>query len=188
VRQITSRIAMELIGHEAIVREWYLDNAKPPRGTWSIGITNASGHKVDRYKDNPQPITRCLEVFVWLLRSKYLPEVLRAFGGRELTETELGAALSWHWNTGAILTTSWVKLWLAGSVKSARAFMKTHYLNNGALTPRREAEAALFFDGIWSVTGTIATVWPVKKPSYTPDWAHPQRVDIGADLTKALVA
>jgi lysozyme len=47
------------------------------------GITQASGHAVfPRYKDNPQPLERCLAVFLWLLRTKYLPAVLAAFGAR----------------------------------------------------------------------------------------------------------
>jgi len=181
--QLTLRVALELAEQEALVREWYKDSEGV--GTWSIGITDASGHDVDRYKDNPQPIERCLEVYVWLLRTKYIPDVLRAFTGRSLTESQFAAALSFHYNTGAINRTDWVVLWRQGKIAAARTFLETHYLNGGDLTKRRDAEAALFFDGVWSQTGEI-TVWPVKKPSYTPDWSHPQRVDISGDMAKAL--
>ena len=36
-------------------------------------------------------------------------------------------------------------------------------------------EAALLFDGVWSGDGRI-NVYPVKKPSYTPDWKNVRRV------------
>lgn len=175
--RLTARAAAELIGHEAIVLEWYRDNAKPPVGTWGIGVTNASGHNVDRYKDNPQTIGRVIEVYLWLLNTGYIPDVRRAFGGCSLTEAQFAAALSWHYNTGAILRTDWVKLFKAGDMDGARDFLESHYLNGGPLTARRKKEAALFFDGIWSGDGTT-TVWPVKKPSYTPDWANGERIDV----------
>lgn len=185
--QLTLRIALELAEQEALVREMYFDNAKPPVATWSIGITDASGHHVERYKDNPQPIERCLEVYVWLLGAKYLPEVLAAFAGRTLSETQLAAALSFHYNTGAIARAEWVKAYRRGDMAGARHLLETNFLNGGALTKRRAAEAELLFDGKWAQTGKI-TVWPVKKPGYTPDWAHPQRVDITSDMAKALAA
>ena len=184
---LTVRAMCELVGHEAIVREWYLDNAKPPRGTWGIGVTNASGHGVDRYKDNPQPIEHCLEVFVWLVRTRYLPPVLKAFAGYPLTEAQIAAALSFEYNTGAIANTEWVPMVLAGQMAAARTFLETHYLNGGVLQDRRKKEAALFFDGAWSGDGT-ANVYPVRKPSYTPDFAHPTRIDITAPMAAAMGA
>ena len=65
---ITERVALELIQHEAIVQEAYKDS----KGiwTWGVGVTSASGHSVERYKDNPQPLAKCLAVEVWLLREK----------------------------------------------------------------------------------------------------------------------
>ena len=57
---VTLRMACEVIGHEAIVQEAYKDS----KGiwTWGIGVTSASGHSVERYRDNPQPIERCIEI------------------------------------------------------------------------------------------------------------------------------
>ena len=98
--KITPRIAAELIAHEGIVREAYKDSVGV--WTWSIGVTDASGHLVGRYKDNPQSLERCFEIFEWLLRTRYLPAVQEAFAGHELKEHELGGALSFHYNTGAI--------------------------------------------------------------------------------------
>lgn len=179
---LTEKIALELIGHEAIVREAYLDSVGV--WTWGVGVTNASGHNVDRYKDNPQSIERCLEVYVWLLREKYLPDVLEAFAGHKLSENQLGAALSFHYNTGAIKRASWVKSFTAGDVSRARTeFM--NWRSPPEIIPRREKERDLFFDGRWSGDGR-SLVYPVRKPSYTPDWSRALRVDVRNALKTAL--
>lgn len=182
---LTSRVAVELVGHESIVLEDYKDSEGI--WTWGIGVTNRSGHSIDGYKDHPQSVEHVIAVYIWLLRHRYIPDVLSEFAGRALTEAQFAAALSFHYNTGAIRQTSWVDLWLAGRTTDARKFLESHYLNGGALTSRRAAEAALFFDGKWSQDGK-ATIWPVLKPSYTPDWHHPQRVDITAAVAAALAA
>jgi lysozyme len=171
---LTAQVAMELIGHEAIVLEAYKDS----KGiwTWGIGVTDASGHNVERYIDHPQSIARCLEIFVWLLRTKYLPHVYNAFEGYSLTEAELAAALSFHYNTGAILSATWVKLWKAGHVAEARKSFMT-WNKPAAIVERRQMECDLFFDGLWSNDGK-ALVIPVSKPSYQPNYRHAARVDV----------
>ncbi|WP_447727288.1 lysozyme [Sphingomonas koreensis] len=183
VADLTPRIVLELTSHEAIVLEWYRDSEGV--GTWAIGVTNASGHSVDRYKDNPQPLRKCLEVSIWLMRAKYLPDVLQAFAGVSLTEAQLAAALSFHYNTGAILRTDWVRLYKEGKRTAAREFLVSHYLNGGDLTERRAKEAALFFDGRWSQDGKVA-IYDVAKPSYSPKWSSAKRVDISAEVAAIL--
>lgn len=183
--QITPRVAGELAGHEDIVLEAYLDSRSI--WTWAIGITKASGIDPLQYKDRPASLGTCLSAYVGLLRRAYAPAVLKAFKGRALTEAQFAAALSFHYNTGAIGVTSWVPLWLAGNVTAARAFLETHYLNGGTLTERREKEAALFFDGHWSGDGT-AMVIPVNKPSYQPAFSKGKRVAIAGALATALAA
>lgn len=171
---LTARAMMELVDHESIVAEAYKDS----KGiwTWGIGVTDASGHKVERYIDSPQPIEHCLEIFVWLVRTHYLPDVVKAFGQVKLTEAQLAAALSFHYNTGAIGHASWVRLWLAGQVDQARDSFMT-WCNPPSIVDRRQKECDLFFAGKWSSNG-FATVYPVLKPSYQPDFHHPQRVDV----------
>jgi lysozyme len=181
--QLTVRAAMETIEHEAIVQEAYKDSEGV--WTWSVGLTAASGVNPLAYKDAPASLLTCLVAYVDRVRSKYLPEVVKAFAGASLTEAQLAAALSFHWNTGAIGHTDWVTLFLSGKRKEARAFLESHYLNGGALKERRLAESALFFDGTWKQTGT-AMVYPVVKPSYQPAFSKGKRVDIAADLTKAI--
>lgn len=162
---LSPNAVLPLCAEEGLVPEAYKDSEGI--WTWALGVTDASGHKVERYKDNPQPLKKCVEVSMWLLREKYLPHVLKAFGDHALTESELAAALSFHWNTGAILTTSWVKLFLAGKVKEARAFLESHYVNNGTLKSRRLRESRLFFGGEWPKS-LLVPVYGVAKPSYRP--------------------
>ena len=52
--EITYCIAQEIIGHEAIVRQTYYDSVKKP--TWSVGLTSATGHVVERYWKKPQSL------------------------------------------------------------------------------------------------------------------------------------
>lgn len=182
--EITMRIALELISHEAIVSEAYKDSEGV--WTWGVGVTSASGHRVERYKDNPQTIQRCLEIYVWLLRTKYGPEVAKAFAGSPLTEAQFGAALSFHYNTGAIASADWVTSWKAGKVDQARSeFM--NWRKPASIIERRAEERGLFFDGIWTGDGK-ATVYEVSKPSYAPKWSSARRVDISADLAAAMKA
>lgn len=163
-RNLTPRIAAELIHHEGIVREAYRDS----KGvwTWGVGITNASGHAVARYRDKPQKIARCLEVYIWALRTRYLPAVERAFAGTALAEHELGAALSFHYNTGAIERADWVALFCQGKRDTARKAMM-NWCHPASLATRRRREQALFFDRAWTTDGT-ALVYDVAKPSYAP--------------------
>lgn len=161
---ITPRIAAELIAHEGIVPEAYKDSVGV--WTWSVGITDASGHRVARYRDQPQPLSRCLEIYLWALRDRYLPAVLRAFGPIQPQEHELAAALSFHWNTGAIERAEWMRFFREGHAKSARRAM-LNWCRPASLALRRKREQALFFDGRWTNDGT-ATVYDVAKPSYRP--------------------
>lgn len=175
MRTLTPRIAIELIAHEGIAREAYKDSVGV--WTWSVGVTDASGHTVfPRYKDQPQTLEHCLGVYLWLLRARYLPPVLAAFGSHDPSEAELGAALSFHWNTGAIARASWIARFVNGDIAGARRGM-LDWTRPASLLQRRKREAALFFDGTWANDGT-ALVYNVAKPSYHPTGAR--RVDIRA--------
>ncbi len=180
MREITPRIALELIAHEGLVTEAYKDSVGV--WTWSVGVTDASGHTVfPRYRDKPQPLAHCIGVYLWLLREKYLPSVLAAFGPHDPTEAELGAALSFHWNTGAIARASWIGRFVAGDAAGARRAM-LDWARPASLLQRRRKEQALFFDGAWSSDGT-ALVHGVAKPSYRPTGG--KRIDVSA-LTESL--
>lgn len=169
---LTARIAAELIAHEGIVREAYRDSVGI--WTWGVGLTDASGHRVGRYRDKPQPLSRCLEVYLWVLEHRYLPAVLAAFGPLAPLEHELAAALSFHWNTGAIARAEWMRLLREGDRVDARTAMMA-WCRPVSLTARRRAEQALFFDGTWSGDG-FALVYAVAKPSYRPAGGKRQAV------------
>lgn len=183
MNQLTARVAQELISHEAIVQEAYKDSQSI--WTWSVGITNASGHAVyPRYKDNPQTIEKCLEIYVWLLNKNYIPGVEKAFAGHPLSEAQFAAALSFHYNTGKIGSATWVGKWKSGDRPGAdAAFMS--YNKPAAIIGRRTKERDLFFHGTWSNHGK-ATVYPVSKPSYHPNWGGAHQVDVSAILTKLI--
>lgn len=183
VSGLTERGAGELVSHEAIVQEAYRDSEGI--WTWSVGLTAASGVDPLQFKDKPASLEACLAAFIERTRARYVPDVHRAFAGKVLTEAQFAAALSFHYNTGAILRSDWVTLFLAGKVKEARAFLESHYLNGGTLTDRRKKEAALFFDGKWSGDGT-ALVIPVSKPSYQPAFGRAKRVDIRQAIKEAM--
>ena len=172
--ELTPKAAALLASLEGLVPEAYKDS----KGiwTWALGVTNASGHQVHpRYLDQPQLLAKCLEISLWLMREKYLPAVARAFAGHDLNEAQAAAALSFHWNTGAIIKADWVGLWKAGEVAQARrSFMS--WRNPPEIAPRRQAECDLFFDGKWP--SLICPVYPVRKPSYAPNWGKAQRIDL----------
>lgn len=180
---LTARGALELIEHEAIVQEAYKDSVGV--WTWGIGVTGKSGHQVyPRYLDKPQTIQRCVEIFVWLLRTRYVPDVVAEFAGHKLTEAQFTAALSFHYNTGAIIKADWADLWKAGKIEAAReAFM--NWRKPPEIVARREKERDLFFDGKWSQDG-IAVVFPVSKPSHHPNFRAARKVDVRADVEAAL--
>jgi lysozyme len=180
---LTEKTLLEIAEHEGLVLEAYRDSVGVL--TWGFGVTNASGHKVDRYIGKPSTIERAVEVYEWLLRTKYLPEVIRAFRGRELTEAQLTAALSFHWNTGAIGRADWVKSFLAGYTPHARLeFM--NYSRPREIIARRKAERDLFFDGRWSGDGLVTIYDRVRKPGGVPVWGSARQINIRPAVRAAL--
>lgn len=179
--EITYKMALEVATHEAIIRQAYKDSVGV--WTWSIGLTNASGHNVERYIGNPQSLQKCLDVFVWALQ-KYAKEVEEAFGSVKLTEAQKAAALSFHWNTGAIKTADWVKSYKRGNVAAARKEIM-NWKTPASIIPRREKERDLFFDGKWTQSPTIVEYTKLKANS-TPDWSSAKKINISKELEAAL--
>lgn len=175
---------LETAGHEGLVLEAYLDSKKI--WTWSIGVTNASGHQVyPRYKDKPQTMEQALTVYEWLMRTKYAPDVHAAFKGHKLTLAQFTAALSFHYNTGAIKTAEWVKAFKRGDLKLAEDQIM-NWSSPPEIKGRRRAERDLFFKGVWSNKKGEVTVYPVRKPSYTPDWKNGKVIDLRGPLAAIL--
>lgn len=180
---LSERTLLEIAEHEGLILQAYRDS----QGilTWGFGVTNESGHRVERYVDRPSSIVRAIEVYEWLLRTKYLPEVLEAFEGHHLSEAELTAALSFHWNTGAIGRADWVKSFRAGQLPQAhREFL--NWVTPREIIARRKAERALFFDGVWTGDGLVTIYDKVGKISLQPIWSSARQIDIRADVRAAL--
>lgn len=179
MKMITQKIFAEIAYHEAVVRESYKDSEDV--WSWGIGVTDTSGHDVAQYRRNPQPMEAVLKVYKELLRDKYLPSVLEVFEGHVLSEAQLAAALSFHWNTGGIKRAVWVEKYKAGDIAGARkAFMNWRSPKN--IIPRRRAERDLFFDGVWSGDGTVIEYTKVTNSGY-PVWSSAKRIKL-PDMTE----
>lgn len=177
---ITYQVALEIASHEAVIRQAYKDSVGV--WTWSVGLTSATGHDVERYIGKPQTLEHCLAVYVWALNN-YADDVRSKFKGRTLTEAQFAAAVSFHWNTGSIRQASWVTKWLAGDIAGARkAFMTWN--KPVEIIGRRQKECDLFFDGKWSNDGSI-TEYTRVTASGTPVWSSAKRVDIQEELNAA---
>ncbi len=166
---LTARIAIELIAHEGIVPEAYRDSVGV--WTWSVGLATTGGWPVMEYKDNPASLETCLAAYIHALKTEYLPAVLKAFP-EPLAEHELGALLSFHYNTGAV------------------ARLKPNNMNfmlwkkPAVLVHRRTRERDLYLHGKWTGDG-MATVYEVSKPDYQP--VRGKRVNV-APIIEGLLA
>ncbi len=175
-------LALELISHEAIIRQAYKDSVD--KWTWSVGLTSATGHDVTRYIDKPQSMQKCMDVFVWALK-KYTKQVDEVFKDTPLTHEQYAAAVSFHWNTGRIKLASWPKQFKYGDMKAAKANFLSYNRSGGKEDPglvnRRKKEVDLFFDGIWSNKGLSAEYTQVTTSHY-PKWSSRIVVDVSKEL------
>lgn len=179
---LSERMLLEIAEHEGLVLETYLDSVGEP--TWGFGVTDKSGHKVGRYVGKRSTVIRAIEVYEWLLRDQYLPQVMAAFRGRELTEAQITAALSFHWNTGAIAQADWVQSFLLGRRDRAWAeFM--NWSRPREIIARRKAERDLFFDGRWSGDGVV-TMYERVRAGGMPDWKSARLIDIRDEVRAVL--
>lgn len=179
--KLTPKMALEVVHHEAMIRQTYFDSVGV--ATWSVGLTSASGHNVERYMGKPQTMQKCLEVFLWALE-RYADDVRKTFKGHTLTEAQFTAALSFHWNTGRIKTASWVKRYKAGDIRGARAaFM--FWNKPASIIDRRQDECDLFFDGRWSGDGKM-TEYTELTSRRTPNWRSGVRRDVSSTIADIL--
>lgn len=152
-----------LAAHEGIVPGPYLDSV----GVWTTGI----GHTAAAGAPDPRTLPRGMpadldaalrDVFAIFRRdlAKYEADVARVVGNRGVAQHEFDAAVSFHFNTGAIGRATWVKHWLAGS-KTAAAQSMMEWRKPSEIIPRRTAERDLFQSGTYGATR--ASVWPVNE-------------------------
>lgn len=180
--KVTFAAAMEIASHEAVIRQTYKDSVGVL--TWSVGMTNATGHRVERYIGKPAPLQTCLDVYAWALEN-YADGVRRAFKGYDLTDAQFAAALSFHWNTGKIESASWVRKWKARDIAGARAAF-LEWNKPKAIKARRKKEHDLFFDGVWSGDGTMIEYTRLTK-NMTPVWSSAKRINVETELRAAFL-
>lgn len=143
--QTSERGVAFIAAHEGVVTRAYKDAA----GVWTIGVghTAAAGPPVPVAgmtisRDEAYTILACD-------LPKYERRVVSSLPG--LAQPAFDGAVSFDFNTGAIHRASWVAALKAGDVSRARAglmqWVKAGGRTLAGLVRRREAEAALIFDG-----------------------------------------
>lgn len=178
--KLTKEIILEVAQHEGLVRQAYKDSVGV--WTWSVGLTDASGHLVERYIDSPASLEHCLGVWLWALQ-KYADEVEEAFE-QPLQEYQKAAALSFHWNTGAIKKATWVKDFNNGKIGLAyKNFM--NWSKPKEIIPRREAERQLFFNEKWVGKGTMTEYTEVDSKK-RPVWSSAEVINVDEVLEELL--
>lgn len=162
-----------LVAHEGVVPAPYKDS----KGIWTYGIghTAAAGapNPADMKRGNPADIDAAIrEAFTVFKRdlTRYEAAVRAALTGINVTQHQFDAAVSFHYNTGAIGTADWVKKWRRGDkAGAAKAIM--NWKKPAEIIPRRQAEQALFSSGtygskqaaVWSVTSSGQIVWKALR-------------------------
>ncbi|WP_126977336.1 lysozyme [Frigidibacter oleivorans] len=139
-----------LMAHEGIVPAPYRDAA----GIWTFGIghTAAAGAPDPARMPRGMPtdldaaLARAVQLFAADL-ARHAAEVAAALAV-PVAAHEFDAAVSFHFNTGAIARADWVRRLNAGDRPGAAAAMM-NWTRPAALRPRREAEQRLFRDGIY---------------------------------------
>lgn len=152
-----------IVAHEGVVPAPYLDSVN----VWTYGI----GHTAAAGSPNPKAMARGMpvdldaglrQVFDVFRRDlvQYENAVTTAIAGANVAQHEFDAAVSFHFNTGAIGRAEWVKLWRAGRKSEAAASMLANWRKPSEIIPRRTAERDLFLSG--SYGSKTAAVWPVS--------------------------
>lgn len=151
-----------LLGHEGIVPGPYLDSVGVH--TYGVGHTAAAGAPdpskmiAGMPSDLDAELVKVFDLFRRDLE-KYEADVNRAITV-EVSQTQFDAAVSFHFNTGAISKASWVKKLNAGDVIGAGIAIM-NWRKPPEIIPRRKDEQRLFRSGVYPSANI--TVWKVSK-------------------------
>lgn len=171
--QTSEKGIVALIGHEGIVPGPYLDSVKV--WTYGVGHTKGAGDPDPAKMARGMPadldaeLVRVFEIFRRDL-TRY-EDAVRTAIRIPVAQHEFDAAVSFHYNTGAIARATWVKSLNAGDRNRAAAEMM-NWRKPPEIIGRREDEMRLFRDGtypdkrltVWQVSATGAVIW---KPART---------------------
>lgn len=152
-----------IVAHEGVVPGPYLDSVNV--WTFGIGHTAAAGAPIpaDMPRGMPADLDAALREAFAVFRhdlAKYEADVERALGRTPVEQHEFDAAVSFHFNTGAIGRAAWVNLWKSGQKDAAAASMLANWRKPADIIGRRTAERNLFATGDYGKQG--ATVWHVN--------------------------
>lgn len=168
---------LELLSHEAIVLDPYLDSVNVP--TIGAGHTKAAGDPVPVIGGTAITLTTALKIFTKDL-ADYERDVRAAFTV-PLTAEQFDAAVSFHYNTGGIYRASWVKHVNSGDrVKARKAFM--NWRKPKEIIPRRQKERDLFFDGTYTCSDFVS-VYRASKMGQV-QWSGGRKENARELLTK----
>lgn len=159
-----------LVAHEGVVPAPYYDSVAIL--TYGVGHTAAAGapNPADLPFGMPADLDAALrDVFAVFRRdlARYEADVEKALGRTPVEQHEFDAAVSFHFNTGAIGRAAWVDLWKRGQKADAAASMLANWRRPDAIMGRRTAERDLFLTGdygkakatVWQVSSTGKVVW-----------------------------
>ena len=161
-----------LMTHEGVVPAPYLDSVNVL--TYGVGHTKAAGSPdpASLPKGMPSDLDSALgDVFEVFGRDieKYEAAVDKAITV-PVEQHEFDAAVSFHYNTGAIATASWVKTLNKGDRETAAAQIM-NWTKPPEIIPRREDEQTLFATGkyptgninVWGVDANSKLTWKVVR-------------------------
>lgn len=149
-----------IAAHEGVVPAPYYDVVGVL--TYGVGHTKAAGapDPADLAFGMPRDLDAALrDVFALFRRdlAKYEAEVSAAITA-PMAQHEFDAAVSFHFNTGAIARADWVKAFNAGD-RGGAGDKIMNWSKPASIIPRREAEQDLFRHGLYGVSGVV--VWGV---------------------------
>lgn len=145
-----------LESHEGVVLKAY----RCPAGVWTIGAGLTAGSGVVTPKSGMK-ITRAQasELLAKALRRNYEPRVAKAMPGA--MSHEFDAGVSFHYNTGAIGSASWVKAWSKRDWPKVQSGLAAWRKGGGKVLPglvrRRAEEFDVMRHNRWPANLTVAT-------------------------------
>lgn len=175
----SDRGIIALIGHEGIVPGPYYDSAGVR--TYGVGHTASAGEPYPALMPGGMPANldaELVRVFaVFRCDLERYEQAVDAAIKVPVTQHEFDAAVSFHFNTGAIARAAWVRHLNAGNRAAAGAGI-TNWRRPPEIIPRRKAEQTLFRSGaypdntidVWSVSPSGKVIWKAVR-RLTPDTA-----------------
>ena len=166
---ISDKGLVALLSHEGIVPGPYRDSVGVL--TYGVGHTKSAGSPDPAALKTGMPANldaELVEVFEVFKRdiAKYEAAVDKAITV-PVSQHEFDAAVSFHYNTGAIATATWVKTLNSGN-HSLAADQIMNWTKPPEIIPRRQAEQDLFRNGIYPTGDSI--VWKVDS-NYRVIWS-----------------